>query len=524
MTTEVGIGRRSFAGTVLILGLLLGLGLMAAPAASAATVDWKAIASGNSHTCGLTGAGAAYCWGDNSFGQLGAATGTLPPNGNGAPPTPGSDAPVAVTGPAANETFTLVAAGDNHSCALTVHHTVLCWGSNVNGQLGNGTVPVADPKFSSTPAVVKGALAGQVVTNIAAGGSTTCALTAQGAAYCWGDNSQGQIGIGTAGNPVPTPTPVNASGALAGKHLVRITVGGQHVCAAATDLTAFCWGSNANGEVGSGGVHEPGQGGQFLVPEPIDPAFVAQTKLHITAIAAATASTCAIGEVPGTPGNAVYCWGKYIKATPNGSDGTVAFSPRIINGTVPPGIDSNGVLTGRTALSISAGGSTVCILDGAGSAACWGDGVVGQLGDGSSGNPVPSPPRAVKPSRPYAGVGLKGISVGTNHVCAVNRPNIGGAASCWGSNGQGQLGIGVMTVTTSAGPHVVAAAASPNPAPAPTGPTNPADPSNPSTSSTSGLPWPLISIAIAAVVGLLGLLFFRRRRGESKPARKRRGI
>ena len=53
MTTEVGIGRRSFAGTVLILGLFLGLGLMAAPAASAATVDWKAIASGNSHTAGV---------------------------------------------------------------------------------------------------------------------------------------------------------------------------------------------------------------------------------------------------------------------------------------------------------------------------------------------------------------------------------------------------------------------------------------------------------------------------------------
>ena len=515
MTTQVGTRRRSRTRLALaFLGLAVGAGVFTATSADAAPVEWKAVAAGNSHTCALNGAGVAYCWGDNSFGQLGSVTGTLPASGNGTPPTPGAAAPTAVTGPAANERFTLIAAGDNHSCALTVRHTVLCWGSNVSGQLGNGTVPAGDPKFTSTPAVVGGALAGQVVTNIAAGGSTTCALTAKGLAYCWGDNSQGEIGIGSAGNPVPTPTAVNATGALAGKSLVRITVGGQHVCAVATDQTGFCWGGNANGEVGAGGIHEPGQGGQYLVPVPIDPTFVAQSKVQFTAIAASTASTCAIGEVPGASGNAVYCWGKYIKAVPNGSDGTVAFSPRIINGTVPPGIDTAGALAGRTALAISAGGSTVCVLDEVGSAVCWGDGAVGQLGDGSSGNPVPSPPHAVKVSRPYAGIGLKGISVGVNHVCAVNRPNIGGAAACWGSNGQGQLGIGIMTVTTSAVPHAVApvTATSPTSPATPTG--DPTDPANNATSSSSGLPLPLIAGAVVVVLALVGLLVARSRRRD----------
>ena len=176
-------------------------------------------------SCGLTTAGAAYCWGYNDYGQLGNATFT------------NSTVPVAVTG---NLTFTSLSAGEGgHACALTSGGAAYCWGYNGAGQLG-----VAAVAYSSSPLPVSGGLS---FTTISAGeNGQTCAVAAGGAGDCWGSNTNGELGNGTTNN-INTPTAV--SGGLTFK---SISVGFTSACGLTTAGAAYCWGDNTYGELGNG--------------------------------------------------------------------------------------------------------------------------------------------------------------------------------------------------------------------------------------------------------------------------------
>jgi alpha-tubulin suppressor-like RCC1 family protein len=152
-----------------------------------------AIAAGKYHTCALTSDGRVKCWGCNSYGQLGDDTTTW------------RMTPVDVSGVASG--VAAIAAGAEHTCALTSGGGVKCWGRNAYGQLGDDTTT-----DRHTPVDVSGLASG--VTVIAAGESHACALTNGGGVKCWGSNAYGQIGDGTFGyhsTPVdvlwPTPTP-----------------------------------------------------------------------------------------------------------------------------------------------------------------------------------------------------------------------------------------------------------------------------------------------------------------------------
>jgi alpha-tubulin suppressor-like RCC1 family protein len=152
------------------------------------------LVGGDRHTCGLTSAGAAYCWGDNSYGQLGTTTntGTDTPN-----PTP-----TAVSVPS-GVTFVSLEAGVYHTCGLTSAGAAYCWGDSGNGQLGNGTTT-----GSSAPVAVS-APEGVTFAGLAAGSYHNCGVTSAGAAYCWGFNGYGQLGDGTTTSRA-TPTAVTA--------------------------------------------------------------------------------------------------------------------------------------------------------------------------------------------------------------------------------------------------------------------------------------------------------------------------
>ncbi len=186
-----------------------------------------AISAGNEHTCAVAD-GKAYCWGSNSFGQL----------GNGS--TTKSLVPVAVntSGVLSGKTVTAISAGYSHTCAVA-GGKAYCWGWNLDGQLGK---EVADDNFSRVPVAVdtSGVLSGKTVTAISAGWSRTCAV-ADGKAYCWGADA-------IESNFVPVA--VNTSGALSGKTITAISATGGPTCVVA-DGKAYCWGNNYSGQLGN---------------------------------------------------------------------------------------------------------------------------------------------------------------------------------------------------------------------------------------------------------------------------------
>jgi alpha-tubulin suppressor-like RCC1 family protein len=191
--------------------------------------------SGPSHVCGLTTSGAAYCWGNVDYGQLGDGNfDNLADCGSG---WSCKWTPVRVQG---NHTFKSLAAGESHTCGLTTSGSVYCWGYNDNGQLGAETT---NP-WSLAPVLVRGDIS---FSSITAGWARTCGLDTTGKAYCWGANTEyGALGNGSTAS-FDTPQPV--SGDLA---FTSLSAGTIHTCGLRADGTAYCWGSNDEGELGEG--------------------------------------------------------------------------------------------------------------------------------------------------------------------------------------------------------------------------------------------------------------------------------
>ena len=198
-----------------------------------------AISAGGTHSLALCSDGTLAAWGYNVYGQLGNGT------------TTDSSVPVAVTRaftPLAGKTVIAVAAGDYHSLVLCSDGTLVAWGYNAFGQLGNGTTT-----DSSMPVVVTTAgtpLAGKTVIAVAAGGYHSLALCSDGTLAAWGRNTEGELGNNsTTYNSIPVA--VSTSGVLAGKAVVSIAAGEFHSMALCADGTLVAWGYNGDGELGN---------------------------------------------------------------------------------------------------------------------------------------------------------------------------------------------------------------------------------------------------------------------------------
>ena len=179
-----------------------------------------AVTAGWNHTCALTTAGGVKCWGSNTQGVVG--DGTYIDRAS----------PVDVVGLTSGATA--IAAGAFHTCAVTSAATVVCWGDNSYGQLGEGIhspSPVAIPFLNGVRA-------------LAAGVRHTCALTTEGI-ECWGDNTYGQLGDYST---TSSTTPVSVFG-LPGSSVTAIASGSYHSCALRTTGAVECWGRNNAGQV-----------------------------------------------------------------------------------------------------------------------------------------------------------------------------------------------------------------------------------------------------------------------------------
>jgi len=194
--------------------------------------------AGATHTCGLTVDHAAYCWGSNQGGQLGSAE------------TASGLIPVAVQG---GHAFASITVGGSHSCGLTTDGVAYCWGNNTSGQLGVGD----EVPSSATPLAVQGGL---TFASLSAGEAHTCGLTTTGALYCWGWNFDGQLG--DANGPTPSALPSLVAG---GHAFVAVSAGGSHSCAIDDALAAYCWGSNREGQLGIGVVSSAA----YSSPQPV---------------------------------------------------------------------------------------------------------------------------------------------------------------------------------------------------------------------------------------------------------------
>jgi hypothetical protein len=378
-------------------------------------LKFAALSLGNSYTCGLTTEGATYCWGDNQNGQLGLGTAASPDRCLSGE-TPCSTLPQPVSG---NVTFASIDASGGHTCGLTAGGATYCWGSNRYAQLGIGTVigpenciDEGNRPCSRVPLPVAGGL---TFTSLSVGGSnaaSTCGLTAEGTAYCWGLNQQGGLGIGTVDGPEFCPADINSPPKPCSTVPVPLSGGLRFTsltpsCGVTSEGAVYCWGSNGYDERSDRVSPEPVPGGLSFV----------MVRISVSIACGLTAA-----------GDA-YCWGYNIWGRLG--DGSPEETIRSTPGLVAGGLKFS-------TISVSSGHS--CGLTTAGAAYCWGyngngSQVGGALGDGTTINrftPVPV----------GGGLMFTQISVGGGHGCGLTS---GRDAYCWGDNQLGQLGDGTTT-------------------------------------------------------------------------------
>jgi alpha-tubulin suppressor-like RCC1 family protein len=345
------------------------------------------ISAGASHTCARYDDGTAKCWGKSQYGRLGSAGGdTFTPR------------TVGLTG------IAQISAGGEHTCAVRSDTTLWCWGINSVGQLGNLLDYGTQSSHAAPLQVMVGAAPLSGVVQVSAGSNSTCAVTQTNRVWCFGSNTNGQLGSNaTLGNPNGTAVPTQVAGLLDASE-VSTTV--THTCARRSDGSVSCWGENTLGQLGDGTTdqrsHPVGVGG---LPDS-------------NGVATGMKHSCAV-----TWNARVQCWGWNF-------DGQLGNA--VGNGNNVPASGPVEIANFTDASQLSSGDTHTCARTTTSRVKCWGDNDYGQMGTITlDGSPNPAPTLVV---------GLTGavaVDAGRAHTCALD---IQGAVWCWGLNFSGQLG------------------------------------------------------------------------------------
>jgi alpha-tubulin suppressor-like RCC1 family protein len=287
--------------------------------------------------------------------------------------------------------FRYVSAGWQHTCAITTDDRAYCWGRNFGGQLGDGTT---EPRLQ--PVAVMGAL--RRWREVATGNGYSCGVTMANLAFCWGTNNQGQLGTGSTSGSL---FPVRVAGGLSWS---QVTAAANHACGVTTTSQGYCWGANGSGKLGDGTTtsrRSPRAVAGGLLFRQIDAGF---------------------GHTCGTTTEfRPYCWGSSTRGA-LGDNSTTVFTR----------LTPTRVYSPRLFDHVSAGDNHSCGITRAGVGLCWGVNLVGQLGDGTQTD-------RRKPTLISGGLSLAQIVAEWGFSCAVARD---ARAYCWGDNSLGQLGDG----------------------------------------------------------------------------------
>ena len=311
----------------------------------------RQLAGSSDHHCVRTSDGAFACWGDNFFGELGDMTPGTTPN-----------TPVAAS---VLTQIRHLAIGWHHACAITTDRTVMCWGFNSHGQLGNSVT--TDATDAQVVFDVSGA------TQLALGTTHSCALLATGKVMCWGGNSYGQLGQGNTSTYTKAVL-VPISG------VTSISAFNSHTCAVTTAKTVSCWGANTYGQ----------SGGSVLTSSVTSPSVVKRSSgassvalANVAGVEAGYGHSCAYDT-----SGAVYCWGDNFYGQLAKDTATVFTSALALP-------ISGVTVSGEKVIDVATGEKHSCALISTGAIKCWGNNQYGQLGTGAVGSAVVTTPVAV---------------------------------------------------------------------------------------------------------------------------------
>lgn len=390
---------------------------------------------GNHFACGVLDNATLKCWGSNSHGQLGIDRSS---NVGDEPGDMGTGLKFVSLG--AGVVPVSVGNGEHHSCALLSNGTIKCWGANLNGSSGVGDTARHDGRASymgsNLAAVSLGT--GRAPTALYVGGSHSCAILDDGSVKCWGQNTYGQLGIGdrndrgdAAGEMGDSLPAVNLG---AGRSATSMSLGHRHSCAVLDNGSIKCWGYNWYGQLGL--ESNTDRGDQANEMGDALPAINLGTGRTATQVVAGYLNTCAILDDDSTK-----CWGDNTHGQLGLGDKLVRGNKAAQMGDALPAVNLG---TGRTAQRVTLGLSHACALLDDATVKCWGYGLEGKLGTGSTldkGDGANEMGDNLLALDFGVGASAVGLASGFDHNCVVLA---GGAGSvrCWGDGTSGALGQG----------------------------------------------------------------------------------